>query len=73
MDNSDTLFNEILANRPSPETVFLILSRMKEEGLLNRVIQECLKVLDAYPNDIYIRRLLAESYFESDQITEASS
>ncbi|MFC1535462.1 tetratricopeptide repeat protein, partial [Thermodesulfobacteriota bacterium] len=72
MENSEkTLFSEILSSGPSPGTLFLILSRMKEEGRLRKVIEECHKALDVYPHDIRIRRLLAESYLESDQIPQA--
>ena len=73
MENSLSLFDWILEGGPSPGTVFLILSRIKEEGHLKRVIQECLKALGIYPHDIPIRRLLAETYFESGQISQAES
>jgi len=73
MEISDPLYSEILANGPSPGTLFLVLSRMKENGQMKEVIQECLKALSLYPNDIYIRTLLAESYLEEDQLTQAES
>lgn len=73
MDTSFDLYNEILTNGPSQRTLFLVLSRMKEEGRLRSVIQECLKALTVHPFDIHIRRLLAESYFESGLISQAES
>ena len=73
METSDSILNSILADGPSPGTLFLVLSKMKEEGQLRRVIQECHRALDVYPHDINIRRLLAESYFESGQISRAES
>ena len=73
MDTSFDLYNQILTNGPSPRTLFLILSKMKEGGQLSRVIQECLKSLHIHPFDIYIRQLLAESYFESGLISQAES
>jgi tetratricopeptide (TPR) repeat protein len=73
MDTSFDLYNEILTNGPSQRTLFLVLSKMKEEGQLSRVIQECLRALSIYPLDIHIRRLLAESYFESGLISQAES
>ena len=38
-----------------------------------RVIQECLKALNICPNDIPIRKLLAESYFEAGLLSQAES
>jgi tetratricopeptide (TPR) repeat protein len=73
METIDPFFNEILANGPSAGTLFLILSRMKENGQIKEVIQECLKALSVHPNDIHIRTLLAESYFEEGQISQAES
>jgi len=73
MDTSFDLYNQILANGPSPRTLFLVLSKMKEEGQQRRVIQECLKALSIHPFDIHIRQLLAESYFESGLISQAES
>jgi tetratricopeptide (TPR) repeat protein len=37
------------------------------------VIQESLKALNAYPNDIHIRRLLAETYFEAGLVSQAEA
>lgn len=73
MANTDDLYTQILADGPSPKTLFHLLSRLKKEGQLRRVIQESLKALNAYPNDIYIRRLLAESYFEAGLISQAEA
>lgn len=73
MERSASLFDEILAGAPSPGTLFLILARMKEEGHLKRVIQECLKALETFPHDIPLRLLLAETYFESGRIPQAES
>jgi len=73
MENKDDLYSNILSDGPSPSTLFLILSRMKKTGQLKEVIQECLKALSIYPNDIYIRRLLAEIYFEEGQLSQAEA
>ncbi len=73
MEASDDLLKGILADSPSPGTLFHVLSRMKEEGLLKQVIKECHKALDIYPRDIPLRRLLAETYIESARIADAES
>lgn len=73
METSDSLIKEILDKGPSPRTIYLILSRMKEEGRLQSVTEECLKALEKYPEDINIRRLLGETYFEDGRFLEAES
>jgi len=71
METLDDLFNRILTNGPSPGTLLLVISKIKEEGNLARVIQECLKAINIYPNDTPIRQLLAESYFEAGLLSQA--
>jgi tetratricopeptide (TPR) repeat protein len=73
MANTDDLFTRILADGPSPKTLFHLLSKLKKEGRLKRVIQESLKALNAYPDDIHIRRLLAETYFVAGLISQAEA
>jgi tetratricopeptide (TPR) repeat protein len=71
VESSDRFIKDILDKGPSPGTIYLVLSRMKEEGHLQGVIEECLKALVKYPDDINIRRLLGESYLEDGRLTEA--
>lgn len=73
MANTDELYTRILADGPSPKTLFHLLTNLKKEGQLRRVIQESLKALNAYPNDIHIRRLLAETYFDAGLISQAET
>ncbi|MGD8982849.1 MAG: tetratricopeptide repeat protein [Desulfobacteraceae bacterium] len=73
MANTDELYRRILADAPSPKTLFHLLSNLKKEGQLRRVIQESVKALNAYPNDIHIRRLLAETYFDAGLISQAET
>ena len=67
----EKLFDQILANAPSSDTTFLILSKLKETGRVKRVIQECLRVLDFDPGAIRIRMLLAESFFDTGLLSQA--
>jgi tetratricopeptide (TPR) repeat protein len=69
----DDFYNQILADGPSPGTLYHLLLRMKEEGLSKRVIREGIKALKVYPSDLYIRKLLAETYFEVGRVAEAQS
>lgn len=73
MNANFNLYNEILAAGPSPGTLYLILSKMKEEGELKRVIQESIKALMTYPSDIFLRKLLAETYMEDGQASMAEN
>jgi tetratricopeptide (TPR) repeat protein len=61
---TNDLFQEILRRGPSPSTLFLLLSKMRDEGRFNAVVQECQKALSIYPDDLRLRTLLAESYLE---------
>lgn len=69
----DDLYNQILADGPSSGTLYHLLLRMKEEGLSKSVILEGVKALRVYPSDLYIRKLLAETYFEVGRVAEAQS
>ena len=73
METSDDLYTRILTNEPSARTFFLVLSKLKEEGHLQRVIEESVRALAIYPNDIPLRQLLAETYLEAGQVSEAEA
>jgi tetratricopeptide (TPR) repeat protein len=69
----DDLYNQILADGPSPGTLYRLLLKLKEEGQSKRVIREGVKALKVYPSDLYIRKLLAETYFEVGHVAQAQS
>ena len=73
MSSSDDFYDEILANGPSSETLFIVLSKLREAGHHKRVIQECIKAIEAHPNDIPLRRLLSETYFEMGLFAHAEA
>ncbi|MDY6878666.1 MAG: tetratricopeptide repeat protein [Desulfatiglans sp.] len=73
MTKTDDFIDQVLKQSPSRETLFLILRKMKEEGMIGEVIRECIKALDIYPNDIPIRTLLSEAYMESGFIGPAET
>jgi tetratricopeptide (TPR) repeat protein len=73
MEASDDLYREILSGSPSQATFFLVLSRMKNEGLLARVIDECTKALEIYPDDLRLRKLRAEACYEDGRVPEAEA
>ncbi|MBW1721123.1 MAG: tetratricopeptide repeat protein [Deltaproteobacteria bacterium] len=71
MSIPEDFYDEILRQGPSTETRFILLSRLKEEGRIEKVIRECRRALDISPRDIGIRSLLAECLLESGQPEEA--
>jgi len=71
MEKTSDLLGQILTHGPSQNTIFFALTKMKEEGLHSKIIQECLKALSVYPDDIRIRNLLAGSYLEAGFISLA--
>jgi tetratricopeptide (TPR) repeat protein len=73
MEESKAIYERILAKGPSQETTHIILSKMKEEGLHARVIQECIRALAINSDHIRIRRLLAETYLESGLLSQAET
>jgi tetratricopeptide (TPR) repeat protein len=73
METLHDLIKLILAENPSPGTLFIVLSKIKEDGHIREVIQECNKALKIYPDDIRIRQLLAEAYLDSGQISLAEA
>jgi tetratricopeptide (TPR) repeat protein len=73
MSSLDDFYQEILANGPSSETLFIVLSKLKDLGQHKRVIQECIKGIDTHPNDISLRRLLSETYFEIGLFAQAEA
>ena len=73
MDIPANGINEILENNPSQGTLYVLLSVMKENGKYNLVIQECLKALSRYPEDLTLRKILAEAYLGDGRFVEAES
>ena len=68
MGESSDFLSKILASGPSQNTIYMVLMKLKEQGRTTEVIRECLKALGPFPDDIRIRKLLAESYLEAGSI-----
>ncbi|MBN2062714.1 MAG: tetratricopeptide repeat protein [Deltaproteobacteria bacterium] len=73
METNKNMAYEILKKNPSPDTILILLRKLKDKGKLRLVIQECNKALDIFPNELRLRQLLAETYIETGQITQAES
>jgi tetratricopeptide (TPR) repeat protein len=73
MTDGNDLYQEILDYGPSSDTLFVVLSKLKQEGQWKRVVQECIKALNRYPRDMAIRQILAEAYTETGFLSQAEA
>jgi len=73
MINGHDLYQQILECGPSSGTLFVVLSKLKQEGQWKRVVQECIRALNIHPQDIAIRQLLAEAYLETGFLSQAEA
>ena len=62
------IYDEIVDKIATPSARLILLEILKSEGESERLIKACLKALDSFPDDISIRKLLAETYFEQGSI-----
>ena len=60
--------DEIVEKIATPEARIILLEILKKEGKSEKFIQACLKALESFPDDISIRKLLAETYFKQGSI-----
>ncbi len=73
MDIPENSINEILENNPSQGTLYVLLTFMKEKGMHNLVIGECIKALSRFPEDLTLRKILAEAYLGEMRLMEAEA
>lgn len=73
MTDQSELVEQILNSRPSPGTYLVVLSELKNKGEYERVVQESLKALTHYPDDVRLRALLAEAYWKLGYVGLAES
>ena len=71
MAGLDEIYDEIIDKIVTPKARLLLVEMLKGEGKPQTVINACLKVLEVFPDDIHIRRLLAETYFEEGSLEPA--
>ncbi len=71
MENTSDLLSHILTHGPSQNTIFIVLTKMKEEGRTSEIMQGCLKALSIFPDDIRLRNLLAEAYLDEGSYNSA--
>lgn len=68
MAGLDDIYDEVIDKITTPKARLLLVETLKKEGKLQIVIHACKKVLEVFPDDIGIRRLLAETYFEDGSL-----
>lgn len=68
MTTLDGIYDEIADKIATPRLRLILLEILKKEGKPERAIKACMKVLESFPDDIDIRRILAETYFEQGSI-----
>jgi tetratricopeptide (TPR) repeat protein len=64
----DEIYNETLNKPVTPRESLLLIKALKEKGEPEIVIKACLKALEFFPDDINIRKTLAETYLEKGSI-----
>ncbi len=64
MEKSENFLKKLLDYGPSPNTIFLVLNEIKSQGKTGELLQECLKAAERFPDDLRLKKLLAESYLE---------
>ena len=73
MADNTVLYDEILGNGPSQSTLHIILNRIKDEGRINDAIKWCMVFSRVYPEDVHLKMLLAECYFQMGSMGQAEN
>lgn len=73
MTDYEQLLGHILDRGPSSETLGLVLGELKRLGRPRKVIQECIRALRYHPEDLSLRLILAEAYFEEGLVSQAEA
>ena len=65
---SEGIYAEIIDKIETPNASVLLVKLLLKEGKIEMAIEACLKALEIFPDDINIRRLLAETYFQQGRM-----
>jgi tetratricopeptide (TPR) repeat protein len=60
----DENYDKIIDNIATPRARLILIGILKKEGKPEKAIKACIKALEYFPDDIDIRKLLAETYIE---------
>ncbi len=64
MGHDQELLERILTHHPSPHTLCLVLDELLKAGNTSRVIRECNKAIELYPDHVPLLLVLAEAYIK---------
>jgi tetratricopeptide (TPR) repeat protein len=65
---SEGIYTEIIDKIETPSASVLLVKLLLKEGKTEIAIKACLKALEVFPDDMNIRRLLAETYFHQGRM-----
>ena len=68
MSTSEGLYTEIIDKIETPSASALLVKLLLKEGKTEIAIEACLKALEIFPDNMTIRRLLAETYLQQGQM-----
>ncbi len=68
MSASEGIYTEIIDKIETPSASVLLVKLLLKEGKTEIAIKACLKALEIFPDDMNIRRLLAETYFHQGRM-----
>ena len=67
MSTSEGLYTEIIDNIETPSASVILVKLLLKEGKIETAIEACLKALERFPDNMNIRKLLAETYLQQGQ------
>ncbi|MBN2033063.1 MAG: tetratricopeptide repeat protein [Deltaproteobacteria bacterium] len=73
MTDQDGLYDELLRHGASSETSRIVLRELKMTSKSGKFLQECIKAVRLYPQDPFLRKMLAESYADVGFISLAET
>jgi tetratricopeptide (TPR) repeat protein len=68
VSTSEGIYTEIIDKIETPSASVLLVKLLLKEGKTEIAIKACLKALEVFPDDMNIRRLLAETYFHQGRM-----
>lgn len=68
MSTSEGLYTEIIDKIETPSASALLVKLLLKEGKTEIAIEACLKALEIFPDNMTIRRLLAETYLQQGRM-----
>lgn len=71
MSTSEVLYTEIIDNIETPSASVILVKLLLKEGKIETAIEACLKALERFPDNMNIRKLLAETYLQQGQTERA--